>query len=114
METLLDDVESKPGSLPLLQFALRELWGRQEKRTITRKSYDDIGEFARRPAGPVCSRLSGTAEDAGLVAELITHRQIAVPDVGATGRVLAEDIVMGQCKLKEAESILASRGTKSR
>jgi hypothetical protein len=43
VETLLDDVESKPGSLPLLQFALRELWGRQEKRTITRKSYDDIG-----------------------------------------------------------------------
>src|SRR6516165_3938005 len=43
-----------------------------------------------------------------LSAELITHRQIAVPDVGATGRVLAEDIVMGQCKLKEAESIRAS------
>ena len=43
VETLLDDVESKPGSLPLLQFALREMWGRQEKRKITRKSYDDIG-----------------------------------------------------------------------
>src|SRR6516165_10195746 len=43
-----------------------------------------------------------------LSAELITHRQIAVPDVGATERVLAEDIVMGQCKLKEAEAIRAS------
>ena len=43
VETLLDDVESKPGSLPLLQFALREMWGRQEKSRITRKSYDDIG-----------------------------------------------------------------------
>ena len=43
VETLLDDVENKPGSLPLLQFALREMWGRQEKRTITRKSYDAIG-----------------------------------------------------------------------
>jgi hypothetical protein len=43
IETLLDDVESKPGSLPLLQFALREMWGRQEKAKITRKSYDDIG-----------------------------------------------------------------------
>jgi signal transduction histidine kinase len=43
VETLLDDVESKPGSLPLLQFALREMWGRQENRRITRKSYDDIG-----------------------------------------------------------------------
>jgi hypothetical protein len=43
VETLLDDVERRPGSLPLLQFALREMWGRQEKRTITRKGYDDIG-----------------------------------------------------------------------
>src|SRR5215831_3732003 len=43
-----------------------------------------------------------------LSAELITHRQIAAPDVGATGRVFAEDIVMRQCKLKEAESIRAS------
>ena len=43
VETLLDDVENKPGGLPLLQFALREMWSRQEKRTITRRSYDDIG-----------------------------------------------------------------------
>jgi len=43
VETLLDDVERKPRSLPLLQFALREMWGRQEKRKITRQSYDEIG-----------------------------------------------------------------------
>ena len=43
VETLLDNVESKPGSLPLLQFTLREIWGRQENSKITRKSYDDIG-----------------------------------------------------------------------
>jgi WD40 repeat protein len=42
VETLLDDVENKPGSLPLLQFALREMWGRQQGRKITRKCYDDI------------------------------------------------------------------------
>jgi hypothetical protein len=43
VETLLDDVESKPGSLPLLQFALREMWGLQENRKITREIYDTIG-----------------------------------------------------------------------
>jgi hypothetical protein len=43
IETLLDDVENKPSSLPLLQFALREMWGRQQNRKITRKSYDEIG-----------------------------------------------------------------------
>ena len=43
VETLLDAVQSKPGGLPLLQFALREMWGRQERKKITRKSYDEIG-----------------------------------------------------------------------
>jgi formylglycine-generating enzyme required for sulfatase activity len=43
VETLLDAVEKRPGSLPLLQFALREIWERQEKRCITRQSYDAIG-----------------------------------------------------------------------
>jgi hypothetical protein len=41
VETLLDALQSKPGGLPLLQFALREMWGRQQRKTITRKSFDD-------------------------------------------------------------------------
>ena len=43
VETLLDDVENKPGSLPLLQFTLREMWRRQRRGRITRESYDAIG-----------------------------------------------------------------------
>lgn len=43
VETLLDDVVNKPGSLPLLQFALREMWARLGNRRITRASYDAIG-----------------------------------------------------------------------
>jgi hypothetical protein len=43
VETLLDQVESKPGSLPLLQFTLREMWGRLDNRCMTRASYDVIG-----------------------------------------------------------------------
>jgi WD40 repeat protein len=43
VETLLDGVENKPGSLPLLQFALREMWGRQQNGRVTRRSYDEIG-----------------------------------------------------------------------
>ena len=60
--TLLDDVENKPGSLPLLQFALREMWGRQENRKITRKSYDDIGgvegALTRTPRPPTPTPVS--------------------------------------------------------
>lgn len=43
VETLLDEVTNRPGSLPLLQFALREMWGLQQDRCITRKIYDAIG-----------------------------------------------------------------------
>jgi WD40 repeat protein len=41
-ETLVQ-IASKPGRLPLLQFALREMWTRQTLRQITRASYDAIG-----------------------------------------------------------------------
>jgi len=43
VDTLLDDVGSRPGSLPLLQFALREMWGRLDKRRMTRATYQAIG-----------------------------------------------------------------------
>lgn len=40
---LLDDVEKRPGSLPLLQFALVEMWKRQQDGHILHRSYDEIG-----------------------------------------------------------------------
>jgi hypothetical protein len=40
---ILDDVEKRPGSLPLLQFALREMWGRLKTPLMTRVDYDAIG-----------------------------------------------------------------------
>jgi formylglycine-generating enzyme required for sulfatase activity len=43
VDTLLDDVDSRPGSLPLLQFALREMWERLDKRRMTRAVYEMIG-----------------------------------------------------------------------
>jgi hypothetical protein len=43
VDTILDDVEKRPGSLPLLQFALREMWGRLKTPLMTRAEYDAIG-----------------------------------------------------------------------
>ena len=72
VQTLLDDVESKPGSLPLLQFSLREMWGRQEKKTITRKSYDAIGgvqgAVARR-AETIFEKLTANGTNARMAKE---------------------------------------------
>ena len=43
VDAILDDVEKRPGSLPLLQFALREIWARLEKPLMTRAGYEAIG-----------------------------------------------------------------------
>lgn len=46
VDRLLDDVGDEPGNLPLLQFALSELWGRRQGWRITHDAYDDIGRVA--------------------------------------------------------------------
>ena len=69
VETLLDEIENKPGSLPLAQFALREMWGRQQNRRITRRSYDEIGgvkgALARR-AEAIFAAMTGNGTNASM------------------------------------------------
>jgi len=40
---MLDDVGEEPGNLPLLQFALTELWARREGRLLTHAAYEQTG-----------------------------------------------------------------------
>ena len=58
--TILDDVERRPGSLPLLQFALREMWGRLKTPLMTRADYDAIGGVE----GALAKRAQTIFEDA--------------------------------------------------
>ncbi|MDZ8090218.1 MAG: hypothetical protein RMY16_32405, partial [Nostoc sp. DedQUE12b] len=44
VKRILDDVESEPGNLPLLEFALTELWKRRKGKQLTHAAYEDIGE----------------------------------------------------------------------
>ncbi len=46
IEALLDDVQGQPGSLPLLQHALLELWNRRSGRKLTHAAYREIGGVA--------------------------------------------------------------------
>jgi formylglycine-generating enzyme required for sulfatase activity len=43
VESILDDVINQPGSLPLLEHALLELWGRRRGQALTFKGYADSG-----------------------------------------------------------------------
>ncbi len=61
VETILDDVRQQPGALPLLQYALRELWYRQEGHLLTLKGYRDAGGVASalaRRADAIYERLN--------------------------------------------------------
>ncbi len=40
---ILDDLGNEPGNLPLLEFALTQLWEMQASRTLTHEAYDRIG-----------------------------------------------------------------------
>jgi WD40 repeat protein len=44
VKRILDDVDKKPGILPLLEFALTELWKRRSKKQLTHAAYGEIGE----------------------------------------------------------------------
>ncbi len=45
VERILNDVEDQPGNLPLLEFALTQLWQKQRKGLLTHKGYKDIGRI---------------------------------------------------------------------
>ena len=44
VERILKDVENQPGNLPLLEFALTELWNKREDKQLTHKIYEEIGQ----------------------------------------------------------------------
>jgi hypothetical protein len=41
---ILEDVRSEPGNLPLLEFALTELWKRRDSKRLTHQAYEAIGK----------------------------------------------------------------------
>ncbi|WP_051424479.1 WD40 repeat domain-containing protein [Aphanizomenon flos-aquae] len=44
IERILNDVESEPGNLPLLEFALTLLWEKRTNKQLTHAAYETIGE----------------------------------------------------------------------
>jgi len=50
-ERILKDVNSAPGELPLLEFALTLLWSKQENECLTHAAYDEIGGVEKALAG---------------------------------------------------------------
>jgi len=44
VKSILNSVENAPGDLPLLEFALTELWSKRKGKELTHAAYEEIGE----------------------------------------------------------------------
>ncbi|MDZ8140939.1 MAG: WD40 repeat domain-containing protein, partial [Nostoc sp. DedQUE04] len=66
VERILDDLEDEPGNLPLLEFALTELWKRRTGKQLTHAAYEEIGEVKgalARHADENYGKLSATEKE---------------------------------------------------
>lgn len=66
VERVLDDIEDEPGNLPLLEFALTQLWKRRNGKQLTHAAYEEIGEVSgalTRHADDNYGRLSATEKE---------------------------------------------------
>ena len=45
-ERILNDAGVEPSTLPLVEFALTQLWERQTERTLTHSRYEQIGQLS--------------------------------------------------------------------
>lgn len=81
VERLLDDVQSAPSSLPLLQFTLAELWARRTGGLLRHDAYDDLGGVRGALAGYADDVWSGLAPSAQAdAARLLLQLMSPVPD----------------------------------
>lgn len=84
--TILDDVRSEPGAMPLLQHALLELWSRRHGRWLQASEYRSIGGVQRaiaRTADEVYDTL--TADEQDRVRDIFTRLTRLDEDPGRSG-----------------------------
>jgi WD40 repeat protein len=99
VDTILDDVGSEPGSLPLLEHALLELWNRRRGRLLTLEGYRETGgvhEALARRADDIFARFEADRRETArrLFLRLTepgegaedTRRRVPVSELVADGR----------------------------
>ncbi|RMH74544.1 MAG: hypothetical protein D6681_23010 [Calditrichaeota bacterium] len=113
---ILNDVGGEPGNLPLLEFALTQLWERQEQGVLTHRAYDAVGGVAgalTRHADEVYEHLSEEeqARARKVLIQLVqpgegtedTRRQATRKELGEARWALAQ-------KLADARLVVTGRG----
>jgi WD40 repeat protein len=70
VETIVDDVSSQPGALPLLEHALLELWKRRKNGQLTLEAYIDTG----RVRGAITKRADAIYDAFNLEEQIVVKR----------------------------------------
>ncbi|WP_318699320.1 MULTISPECIES: WD40 repeat domain-containing protein [unclassified Roseofilum] len=120
IERILDDVNHQPGNLPLLEFALTQLWHQQRGKTLTHEVYAAIGEVEgalARHADETYGRLSEGEKER--VRQIFV--QLVLPGEGAedTRRVAVKEQLREQSwslvkQLADARLVVTSRDGQER
>jgi len=86
VDRILDDVRSQPGSLPLLQYALRQLFDKRDGAVLTHEAYDEIGGVRRALAQHAEEIYSTLTEVQQETARRLLLRLVEVGDSGEATR----------------------------
>ena len=91
-ERLLEEVRQQPGSLPLLQYALKELYEHREGRRLTNDAFDEIGGVRRALARHAESIYVGLDTTQREIMRRMLLQLVEVSDIGeATRRQTARE-----------------------
>jgi hypothetical protein len=89
VDRILDNLEDEPGNLPLLEFALTELWEKRQGNRVTNQLYKDIGGVGGslgKRAEEVFTSLSHVQQELALRAFTRLVRVAAASEEGADTR----------------------------
>lgn len=108
VDRILSDVQSQPGSLPLLQHALRLLFEKREGARLTLAAYDSIGGVRRALARHAEQIYDGLKLDQQELMEKVMLRLIEISDTGEATRrrVKRTDLVFKNIPDSEVQAIL--------
>src|ERR1019366_6698226 len=86
LQRILGDITAEPGSLPLLEFALAEMWSRRDKSVLTNSGYDDIGELGGALATTAEAEFINLSPERQELAQRLFKRLVRASESGSDTR----------------------------
>lgn len=105
VDRILDDVRSQPGSLPLLQYALRQLFDKRDGQLLTQAAYDEIGgvrQALAQHAEEIFSALDANQQE-------VTRRLLLrLVEVGESGDATRRKVDRSELKFTDIDDSMVS------